>query len=291
MKHKTIKKHKLIFLLILGAILVLAVSVAVLIGTGGLSRFSAVNFISKDGTEIEFDKEFSLPVGREAILDDDGKPVSIKVTDLHDPDTYEEPSFCNHNDITAGACPLPTDIRISVEVAGYTFWNYDYTMYSYDMSDGEHDPYRYEPMDMGSPVDIESMNSEYDIFPYDIRVTGGDLPNYATLMISKKDNYKKVNLGEEFTLTSDVLVELELARTGLEFRGFSRYMNQEVDISRVYIDRLELDEVPEQFVDTRGTGDLDRLTKGDVIEHKNTRLRVVDSDGETYATFVFERAN
>lgn len=289
MKHKTIKKHKLIFLLIVGAILVLTVSVAVLIGTGSLSRISAVNFISKDGTEIEFDKEFSLPVGREVILDDDGKSVSIKVTELHDPDTYEEPDSCRNPKINSGVCLPPTVIRISVEVAGYTFWNYDYTKYSYDTSGGGRDPYRYEPMSMGSSVDIESMNFNYNIFPYNIRVTGGDLPNYATLMISKKNNYKKVSLGEEFTLTSNTLVELELARTGLEFRGFSRYMNQEVDISRVYIDRLELDEVPEQFVDTRGTGDLDRLTKGDVIEHKNTRLRVVDSDGETYATLVFEK--
>lgn len=209
---------------------------------------------------IEFNQNFNLQVGQTATLGSGSETIKFRFTELKPPSNPDArcEELCSQR--------LPT-IMSELEYAGKTLKGTSASETGIiDMS--------YEE------------NGAYPLVPYIIELVGADLnKGTATVKITQKQ-LQQVELGMQFTLEDDGVAALVPARTGVHIRfgscGYDSSCIQDVDlyVDGEYIDTTQAFTTPElQFASDDGA----------YIAHDGIRLRLVESDDHTYATFVFEK--
>lgn len=226
------------------------------------SKSSTQDF--KNNSTFGFDEDITLPLHKTVILKDENESIKFRFTELKlasDPNAKCE-ELCRE--------VLPT-INIELEYSGKTFkgTSLSESAASFDMS-------------------IEE-NGAYPLLPYNIELVRSDLPHSGTIRITKK-NFMKVELGKQFTLKNDGVAALVPGKTGVHIRfgtcGISVPCMRDIDF---YVDD-EYVPVPLGFADMGSSPELQFASKdGSYVEHDGIRLRLIESDDKTYATFVLEQ--
>jgi hypothetical protein len=227
------------------------------------SSSNTVKSLSSKST-YGFGEDITLPLYKTVTLKDGNELIKFRFTELQparDPNAKCE-ELCREM--------LPT-INIELEYSGKTFkgTSSSESTPNFDMSFEE--------------------NGAYPLIPYNVELVRSNLPHSGTIKITK-NNFMKVELGKQFTLKNGGIAALPSGKTGVHIIfgtcGISAHCMRDVDF---YVDD-EWVSVPLGFADVGASPALQFASKdGNFVEHNDIRLRLIESDDTTYATFVLEK--
>lgn len=259
-KTKTIKKRvnkRFLLYLLVGIVLILSC----------LAVAYRLDIFSKN-TEISLNTEMTLRVNENAIINDSGQTIKFRFTDIQPGDPSSQP--CGPYDIcTSGMPTVSAELTYSGNVyRGSTF----------------------------SPIGLLSLGSytssgQHEIVPYSITITDMNYKKSTGTVKIEKIDHIQVALGEQFTLQNGGLAILDPGNTGVRISfatcGFGTpcissldYIlnNERVTLPYMYSYEEIMSKVGKQYVAKAGA----------YVEKDGIRLRLIESDDKTYATFIFE---
>lgn len=249
-------------------ILVLIVIVIILSVLGLAGKKVYQNQTPSDLSEtqnIDFDQKIELRLNQTATLGNGNEAIKFRLTKLEPP--------VNPNAQCEELCwdVLPT-IMTELEYAGKTFEGTSTSeVGGIDMSFEE--------------------NGAYVLVPYNIELISVDFSKHSgTVKISQK-KFAKVEYGKQFTLGNDGVVAVEPGKTGVHIGfgicGFNSSCIRDIDF---YVNDEYVSVFPIGLADPKATPELQFASKdGSSVEHGGVRLRLIESDDKTYATFVLEK--
>lgn len=215
---------------------------------------------------FEFNQDIQLKLHQTATLTDGDKTIKFRFTEIKPPSNPN--AHCD--ELCTGM--LPT-VRTELEYLGKTYEGTATT-------------------EVTSSLDMSfEKNGAYPLVPYNIELVSTDFGTPSgTVKITKKE-FVQAELGKQFTVHNDGVAALVPGKTGMHIEfgtcGLNSPCIQNVDF---YVDD-EYVTVPLGFTDPNATPALQFASKdGSYAEHNGTRLRLVESDDKTYATFVFEKS-
>lgn len=223
---------------------------------------------SSPGTQktLGFGQDIELKLRQTATLTDGDKTIKFRFTELKPPS--------NPNAHCEELCTdiLPT-IRTELEYIGRTYQGTS-------------------TAETASRLDMSfEKNGAYPLVPYNIELVSTDFKTpTGTVKITKKQ-FVQAELGKQFTVNDDGVAALVPGKTGMHIEfgtcGLNAPCIRNVDF---YVDD-EYVTVPLGFAAPNASPALQFASKdGNYAEHNGTRLRLVESDDKTYATFVFEKS-
>lgn len=233
-------------------------------GTHGNEIFKRIT----KSTDYGFDKEITLPTNKVVALKDGDETIKFRLTNIYS-GSRTEPK-CPNNALCLRDDP---DVKAGMEYAGMTF-------------SGSSGP------GIGGSFylnDVEGVTNK--LLPYDVEMLGSDFRRVSTVKIIKK-NFIKAELGKPFTLKNGGVAALEPGKIGVNLwisicGGTATTC---IDDINFYVDGESVEMSFRNIVDYRTNPELYYGSRdGSSAEHKGIRLRLLESDDKTYATFVFEK--
>ena len=236
-----------------------------LAGAVGYIVYKNISSDSSGFSNFEFDTDFSLRRNQAAVLGDGNDLIKFRFTDIKPPSnpSADCTELCHDQ--------LPT-ITTELEYAGRI--------------------YKGKATSKTGYVDMSfEQNGAYALVPYTIQLAGIDFDNRSgTVKITQK-KIATVQFGEEFTVQNDGIAVLTPGKTGLHINfgvcGFDSPCIQDIDY---YVNDEYASLPPFGLKDPKATPESQYASKpGSYADHGDIRLRLVESDDATYATFVFEK--
>lgn len=257
--HKRLSSSQRGITHILGLVLVLLVVLA--IGFAGYKVYKAGVF--EKGKTASFNEDISLRLNQAVTIKDGNEVVKFRFTKLEPPSNPD------------AACPeLCTDVLPIIKTE-FEYANKKYEGTSY----GD-----------GGGIDMSfKQNGAYPLVPYVIELVDTNLKSNGVVRITKKD-FINAELGRQFTLKDDGVAALVPGKTGVHISfsicGFNSPCIHDIDY---YVNDEYVSVVPFGFAASKASPELQYSSRdGSSVEHNGIRLRLIESDDKTYATFVFE---
>lgn len=247
-------------------LLIVIVVILSALGLVGYKVYQNQNPVDLSKTQnIEFNQNLNLRLNQTATLGSGSDAIKFRFTKLEPP--------TNPNAQCEELCMdvLPT-IMTELEYAGKTFKGTSTSeIGGIDMSFEE--------------------NGAYPLIPYNIELVSADFGKRSgTVRITQKQ-FTQVELGKQFTLKNDGVGALTPGKTGVHIAfgicGIDKSCIRETDF---YVNDQFVDVFPFGFADPKASPELQFASKdGSYIDHDGVRLRLIESDDKTYATFVLEK--
>lgn len=250
--------------IIVALVVVLAAGGLVAWRVAGVETPIGLTLLRPKSVSAKFEKDVKLKVNQKAVFSDNGGRPTLRVTKL------EPPKDPNARCVELCTSNLPT-IETELEFGGNSYKGQLLSSVGYiDMS--------YEE------------NGAYKLIPYAIKIVGTDLDKYeyVTVKVHKKEQVK-ADIGKQFTLRNGGIAVLEPMETGAHVAfglcGFNAPCIHDLD---VVIGGKEISGAYRAFK-YRNAKNYHRAKPGTSVERDGIRLRLINSDDKTYATFVFEK--
>lgn len=250
------------------AFFLLLVVIVIILSVLGLVGYKVYQTRSPDLSKtqnIEFNQNLNLQLNQTATLGNGNEAIKFRFTKLEPPSNPH--AQCEELCMDV----LPT-IMTELEYAGKTFKGTSTSeVGGIDMSFEE--------------------NGAYVLVPYTVELVSVDFSKHSgTVKITQK-NFTKVEFGKQFTLENDGVAAVEPGKTGVHIGfgvcGVNSPCIRDIDF---YVNDEYVSVFPLGLADPKATPEFQFASKdGSHIEQNGVRLRLIESDDKTYATFVLEK--